>query len=351
MRLKAASLVVIVLGLVAAVSISSFAGDRSTLEGQEAAVRMKAESADALLAEVDQQSLARAAFDFSGAVGQDTAERILTFIDAFNVAVEGKLPDPLALQVEPLTTFELDPESIFLDPTYQENFEAVVSDPSRAVGGVPTEDYEECVAVGGPDGWCCTGTLVAADRVVTAGHCYETCATRVFVGPDITKVGEVVAVRRAVRHPGYGTAGHNDLTVLELDRPVSGVTPAPLATAEAIANATYVRVVGYGTTNAYGTTGYGKRRMVDVPIASTNCRPEDVGKKYGCDADLEFVAGAPFLDRDSCRGDSGGPAYIAVGDRWLLAGATSRATTNSLRPCGDGGVYVRLPEYSAWVLQ
>ena len=45
--------------------------------------------------------------------------------------------------------------------------------------------------------------------------------------------------------------------------------------------------------------------MVDVPLASND-------PKYGADAETEFVAGAPFLDRDSCNGDSGGPAYVRV---------------------------------------
>lgn len=341
-----------VMAVTTAVSVYSNPAQRSTLRGQEAAVSLGEKDADALVAAVDKQSLARAAYDFSGTLSTtDEARRILAFTQAFNLATEASLPEALALRVEPLMKLQPDPESIFADPTFQENFEAVVSDPSRVLGGAPTTEHPECVAVGGPTGWCCTGTLVAPDRVVTAGHCFETCATRVFVGASITEPGEIIPVREATRHPGYASQNHNDLTVLTLQYPVQGVSPATLATPEAIADAEFVRVVGYGTTNAWGTAGYGKRRMVDVPIASTNCRPDTVGDKYGCDGGLEIVAGAPFLDRDSCNGDSGGPAYVEAGGRWLLAGATSRATKNSLRPCGDGGIYVRVPEYSDWILQ
>jgi secreted trypsin-like serine protease len=67
------------------------------------------------------------------------------------------------------------------------------------------------------------------------------------------------------------------------------------------------------------------------------------------DPATEFAAGAPFLDRDSCNGDSGGPAYVQVDGEWHLAGATSRATASSLRPCGDGGIYTRIDAYEEWI--
>ena len=67
------------------------------------------------------------------------------------------------------------------------------------------------------------------------------------------------------------------------------------------------------------------------------------------DPELEFVAGQPFLDRDSCSGDSGGPAYVAADGDWLLAGATSRATSSSVRPCGDGGIYERMHAFASWL--
>jgi hypothetical protein len=42
---------------------------------------------------------------------------------------------------------------------------------------------------------------------------------------------------------------------------------------------------------------------------------------------------------------------VLVGDdarndsAWAVAGATSRATNLATRPCGDGGIYVRLDKY------
>jgi secreted trypsin-like serine protease len=64
---------------------------------------------------------------------------------------------------------------------------------------------------------------------------------------------------------------------------------------------------------------------------------------YHCTSGREIVAGAPSLDKDTCNGDSGGPLYVQSSDGSLyLAGTTSRPTgTPGLRPCGNGGIYVR----------
>jgi secreted trypsin-like serine protease len=55
------------------------------------------------------------------------------------------------------------------------------------------------------------------------------------------------------------------------------------------------------------------------------------------------------LDKDSCKGDSGGPAYIDVDGEWQLAGATSRGTCKARRICGDGGIYTRVHAYVDWI--
>jgi secreted trypsin-like serine protease len=103
-----------------------------------------------------------------------------------------------------------------------------------------------------------------------------------------------------------------------------------------------VRLAGYGNTDVFSSGGYGIRRMVDVPLASDD-------PKYGADVTTEFVAGAPFLDRDSCNGDSGGPAYVHAQGGWYLVGATSRATASTVRPCGDGGIYTRVRAFDDWI--
>ena len=247
---------------------------------------------------------------------------------------------------------------IFTDPRYLKNARDLARRTlggTRVVGGttVKAGAFPDCVAVGNDAQWGCTGTLIAPNVVVTAGHCADF-ATRVFFGNDVSKPGTVVKVKKRVRHPRYHRGKHNDLMVLLLEHAVGQVAPRAVAAAKIIEAATGGRVVGFGATDPSGVFGYGVKRQVDVPIASPACKGQAGGEDdplaYGCDRNLELVAGRPLLEQDSCNGDSGGPFYVmgAAGD-WLLAAATSRATDSAPHNCGDGGIYVRLDKYRRWI--
>lgn len=226
---------------------------------------------------------------------------------------------------------------------------------TRILGGRPVKanEFLDCVAVGSDARWGCTGTLIGPNVVLTAGHCADF-ATRVFFGHDVTKPGKTVAVKKRVRHPKYKRGKQNDLMVLLLAESVAQVDPCELAPKTLIDKATDGRAVGFGKTDPMGLFGYGIKRAVDVPVASPSCSGKvdghDDHSAYGCDAGLEMVAGRPLLERDSCKGDSGGPFYIPdKKGRWLLAGATSRATNSGMNTCGDGGIYVRVDRYRSWI--
>ena len=237
--------------------------------------------------------------------------------------------------------------SIESDPDFVERQTAVDPDNKRIVGGTPTRDYPECVAVGARNRYCCTGTLIARQAVLTAGHCQAGgCSQRIYIGYDVDKTGTEIWVKEAITHPSYvphsASQPYDDLTVLILTEPVRDVDPVPICSLDAFAASTYVRLVGFGNTDFGGTQGYGMQRMVDVGIASQDPR-------FGARFETEFVAGAMHLNQDTCTGDSGGPAYVMVDGRWELAGATSRATRDGERPCGDGGIYTLVPSYREWL--
>jgi secreted trypsin-like serine protease len=247
---------------------------------------------------------------------------------------------------------------VFKDPRYLQNARELArraQGGTRVIGGKPVRQGEflDCVAVGSDAQWGCSGTLIGPNVVLTAGHCADF-ATRVFFGNDVKKVGKVVAVKQRVRHPEYRRGKHNDLMVLILQERVETVEPRKMASKSLIDKATDGRIIGFGHVDPNGLFGYGIKRMVDVPIVSSNCRGkidgEDDNLSYGCDRGLEIVAGRPLLERDSCKGDSGGPFYILDGaGEWLIAGATSRATDSAMHTCGDGGIYVRVDRYRNWI--
>ena len=244
------------------------------------------------------------------------------------------------------------------DPRYLKNARKLAertSKNARILGGttVSGKEFQDCVAVGDDTNWGCTGTLIGPTVVLTAGHC-DKLHTRIFVGNDVGKKGRVYRVARRVRHPQWNSHTlKNDLMLLVLEKRVTGVKPRALATAKLTDAATDARVVGFGTTDLGGTIGYGVKQQTDVPIVSGACQGTVNGTAdgvvYGCHVGEELVAGKPFLNRDTCRGDSGGPLYVSDGKGWRLAGVTSRGTDLAKTMCGDGGIYTRVDAYQKWI--
>lgn len=349
----------------------------------------------------DYQRIVKAARDYAAAVaGEDNAKftRLASSALQQGLAVEMGFGDqaeamrsiaPIAPQgaaaLDLRNTMPLSRESsVWENPQFQKNLRdlldraakpdsdlvPIVGPPSptaRIVGygsreALPDE-FPDCVCVGrrigNVDQYCCTGTLVGRNVVVTAGHCFfcggAGANAVVFVGNNITQSGETYT-GTIHRHPEYNQGGlSNDLAVIVLDEDVDGVAPRPMATTEQADQTTFVRAAGFGNSDFASTTGFGIKRLVDVPIASTACaRPNDPSN-LGCDAQLELVAGFVGLGPDSCNGDSGGPVYLLVGndardpDAWRVCGATSRATSAATRPCGDGGIYIRLDKYLTFI--
>ena len=294
---------------------------------------------------------------------QATAADDRAFLEAFRQHARARIPPPvggnarsIGLPVGGRRTAA--GPKLDADPRYLANVRALAkrtTKNARIIGGtnVVGKEFDDCVAVGDDRRFGCTGTLIAANVVLTAGHC-EILHTRIFVGNDTAKRGRVFRVKRHIRHPSWDSELNNDLMLLILEKPVTGVPPRKLATSTVIDKATDARVVGYGTTDLAGTTGYGTKQQTDVPIVSPACSGRVSSRSdstvYGCHTGKELVAGKPLLLHDTCRGDSGGPLYVLNKQgQWLLAGVTSRGTDLATTMCGDGGLYTRVDKYRTWI--
>ena len=248
------------------------------------------------------------------------------------------------------------PREIEFDPLFQTNVSraataAASAAPAnrRSFGGmrVPEESdaFPDVVAVTG-NNRICSGTLVAADKVLTAAHCYcDGAIEEVILGQDSQRPIDRIPVDIAASEVFLpcneinSDLGRGDIALLKLTRPAAA-EPRRLTSLQMLRAAAAVRAVGFGRRE---NAPAGQKFMVDIVIASYQCDglaltgvPDD--QVYRCRNPHELVAAS--LNRDTCGGDSGGPVFVFdANNEAQIAGVTSRAIHPSGK-CGPGGIYV-----------
>lgn len=223
----------------------------------------------------------------------------------------------------------------------------------------------------------CTATLISPTVLITAAHCTDGVAGSTLVtfdsviaeqppsgfpvaaDPTVGYTPEELAAAgylsgTPIAHPDYSDftdlANWNDVGVVVLDEPVTGIQPATLAPenyldmfAQPKLNSTIFTVVGYGTEVRKPASGPQKPEPMSYPlIRRVTTSP---GQKLT--PQILQLQGNPNDNRGgggTCFGDSGGPVFL----NGYLVAVTSYSYTSNCRYLG-GYQRVDIPVVQDWV--
>jgi hypothetical protein len=191
----------------------------------------------------------------------------------------------------------------------------------------------QVVSAGQQNGPLCSGTFIAPNWIITAGHCLKISSPRVVVQGEASAPLAVFPVVTSVAHPSV------DVALLNVDASASdaggdgglpGVVQLQTAGASAppLASGDVVAIAGYGVTENSTTRSL---RFLAESILSI---------------DAKAITVSGFGKSGACEGDSGGPLLIRGSDGApLLAGVMSVGSAS----CLEDDTYIRLDALQDWV--
>ena len=198
----------------------------------------------------------------------------------------------------------------------------------------------------------CSGTLVSPTYFLTASHCtsfLEADPRPEYVTFDETDVegaptGLIPAT--ALTNPAYKGSGYrDDVSLLRLATPVTGIEPAELPplgylATLGLAQSTRLTTVGYGTSEKETVPGEGPT----FPFAGD--RWYAVGSFNALTKEwLKMSQNQSHDDGGACYGDSGGPTFVGAGDD--ESDVVVAVTSTGDNPCYSTNVSARTDSPSA----
>ncbi|KAJ2794502.1 serine protease [Coemansia guatemalensis] len=253
------------------------------------------------------------------------------------------------------------------------NFEAQIP---RVIGGKPAgaNEFTSTAYIemydGTSNGGICTGSLIAPNVVLTAGHCTYIDETSKFTAsefqvgfthtmPDPMVLFKGYSVSKVITHPKFSMYDLvDDIALLILkDSIPSSVAPTIKIYDGEFYLETPLRAAGFGVTDPLNDTSVPTELMaVDL----------GVGKSSLCSRNSDTYTPKTQIctdgteGKDTCQGDSGGPLVTPTDDKEdsiALLGLTSYGTVNSRNPSGlcaakgASGFYTYIAPYLSWIAE
>lgn len=204
----------------------------------------------------------------------------------------------------------------------------VVSD--HIIGGKPDKGHPAVGALLMKDGSLCTGTVISKRAVLTAAHCVaDTEAEYFMLGRDAFEDSEGVSVAKTIVHPEYSTHEENGVAIawhdLAVVRLADDVDVKPM--------------------NISDSPPKEKDKITFVGFGQISVDGEEYGKKFKVSTNISEVWSHGFWNftdpkhpKNTCFGDSGGPALIKRGQEEQIIGIVSSGDPS----CSESGYSIRV---------
>jgi len=240
---------------------------------------------------------------------------------------------------------------------------------TRIVGGLEAEvnEWPWMAAIsfysttGAGSNYGCGASLISAEWLVTAAHCfYDNGIQEIFptdftivLGDhdksvlDDTTIRIVKNADKVVIHPSYNyNTNENDIALIKMTSKVDLDIYTPVCMPNLNQQFSgFSWVYGWGTLSSGGSQPNILQEISLPLIGIPNCQA--AMSQQGIDIVSGMICAGGEEGRDSCQGDSGGPMTVDVNGQHYLAGAVSFGIG-----CAQGGlygVYADVAFYKTWI--